>query len=112
RPSGGCSPATGARSSPTRFRACRPVPPSSATPRRPGRPACWTPCARTCPRSTTGRGSAGGRSGLAPLLGSLAVLAAASLLSFVVVRAAETLHASDEYVGLLLAGAAWPARGA
>jgi hypothetical protein len=46
---------------------------------------------------------------LAPLLGSLAVLAAASLLSFVVVRAAETLHASDEYVGLLLAGSTWPA---
>jgi hypothetical protein len=46
---------------------------------------------------------------LAPLLGSVAVLAAASLLSFVVVRAAETLHASDEYVGLLLAGSTWPA---
>jgi hypothetical protein len=46
---------------------------------------------------------------LAPLLGSGAVLAAASLLSFVVVRAAETLHASDEYVGLLLAGSTWPA---
>jgi glutamate/tyrosine decarboxylase-like PLP-dependent enzyme len=27
----------------------------------------------------------------------------------VVVRAAETLHASDEYVGLLLAGSTWPA---
>jgi hypothetical protein len=46
---------------------------------------------------------------LAPLLGSVAVLAAASLLSFVVVRGAETLHASDEYVGLLLAGSTWPA---
>jgi hypothetical protein len=46
---------------------------------------------------------------LAPLLGSLALLAAASLLSFMVVRAAETLHASDEYVGLLLAGSTWPA---
>ncbi|HET6812634.1 MAG TPA: hypothetical protein VFJ69_01285 [Actinomycetota bacterium] len=46
---------------------------------------------------------------LAPLLGSVAVLAAASLLSFVVVRAAETLHASDEYVGLLQAGSTWPA---
>jgi hypothetical protein len=44
-----------------------------------------------------------------PLLGSVAVLAGASLLSFVVVRAAETLHASDEYVGLLLAGSTWPA---
>jgi hypothetical protein len=46
---------------------------------------------------------------LAPLLGTIAVLAAASLLSFIVVRAAETLHASDEYVGLLLAGSTWPA---
>jgi len=46
---------------------------------------------------------------LAPLLGSVAVLAGASLTSFVVVRAAETLHASDEYVGLLLAGSTWPA---
>jgi hypothetical protein len=46
---------------------------------------------------------------LAPLLGSVAVLAGASLASFVVVRAAETLHASDEYVGLLLAGSTWPA---
>jgi hypothetical protein len=46
---------------------------------------------------------------VAPLLGSVAVLAGASLLSFVVVRAAETLHASDEYVGLLLAGSTWPA---
>ncbi|MGH3099837.1 MAG: hypothetical protein ACRDPU_02520, partial [Thermoleophilia bacterium] len=46
---------------------------------------------------------------LAPLVGSAAVLAAASLLSFVLVRAAETLHASDEYVGLLLAGSTWPA---
>jgi hypothetical protein len=46
---------------------------------------------------------------VAPLLGSAAVLAGASLLSFVVVRTAETLHASDEYVGLLLAGSTWPA---
>jgi hypothetical protein len=46
---------------------------------------------------------------LAPLLGTVAVLAAASLLSFIVVRAAEALHASDEYVGLLLAGSTWPA---
>jgi hypothetical protein len=46
---------------------------------------------------------------VAPLVGSIAVLAVASLLSFVVVRAAETLHASDEYVGLLLAGSTWPA---
>jgi hypothetical protein len=43
-----------------------------------------------------------------PLLGTIAVLAGASLLSFIVVRAAETLHASDEYVGLLLAGSTWP----
>ena len=46
---------------------------------------------------------------LAPLLGTIAVLAGASLLSFMVVQAAETLHASDEYVGLLLAGSTWPA---
>jgi hypothetical protein len=46
---------------------------------------------------------------LAPLVGSVAVLAGASLLSFVVVRAADALHASDEYVGLLLAGSTWPA---
>jgi hypothetical protein len=46
---------------------------------------------------------------LLPLLGSAAVLAGASLASFAVVRAAETLHASDEYVGLLLAGSTWPA---
>jgi hypothetical protein len=46
---------------------------------------------------------------LAPLLGAVAVLAAASLLSFVVVRAADALHASDEYVGVLLAGSTWPA---
>jgi hypothetical protein len=46
---------------------------------------------------------------LAPLAGSAAVLAGASLLSFAVVRAAEALHASDEYVGLLLAGSTWPA---
>ena len=46
---------------------------------------------------------------LAPLLGTIAVLAGVSLLSFMVVRAAETLHASDEYVGLLLAGSTWPA---
>jgi hypothetical protein len=46
---------------------------------------------------------------VAPLVGSVVVLAAASLLSFVVIRAAETLHASDEYVGLLLAGSTWPA---
>jgi hypothetical protein len=46
---------------------------------------------------------------LAPLLGTIAVLAGTSLLSFMVVRAAETLHASDEYVGLLLAGSTWPA---
>jgi hypothetical protein len=46
---------------------------------------------------------------LAPLLGSVALLAGASMLSFAVVRAAEALHASDEYVGLLLAGSTWPA---
>jgi hypothetical protein len=45
---------------------------------------------------------------LAPLLGCVAVLAAASLVSFALMRAAEALHASDEYVGVLLAGSTWP----
>jgi glutamate/tyrosine decarboxylase-like PLP-dependent enzyme len=36
------------------------------------------------------------------------VLALASLGSFAVIRAANALHASDEYVGVLLAGSTWP----
>jgi hypothetical protein len=43
-----------------------------------------------------------------PLVGAAAVLALASLGSFAVVRAANALHASDEYVGVLLAGSTWP----
>ncbi len=46
---------------------------------------------------------------LAPLLGSVAVLAARVAVVVRGRRAAETLHASDEYVGLLLAGSTWPA---
>jgi hypothetical protein len=43
-----------------------------------------------------------------PLVGAAVVLALASLGSFAVVRAANALHASDEYVGVLLAGSTWP----
>jgi len=46
---------------------------------------------------------------LAPLAAAVGLLAAAALASFLVVRLAELLHASDEYAGLLLAGSAWPA---
>jgi hypothetical protein len=65
----------------------------------------------TLPLAVAGRRHRGAiiRYWLLPLLGAVAVLAAASLASFAVVRAAETLHASDEYVGLLLAGSTWPA---
>ncbi len=45
---------------------------------------------------------------LAPLAAAVGLLSAAALASFVVVRAAELLHGSDEYLGLLLAGSAWP----
>jgi hypothetical protein len=45
---------------------------------------------------------------LAPLAATVGLLAAAALASFLVVRVAELLHASDEYAGLLLAGSAWP----
>jgi glutamate/tyrosine decarboxylase-like PLP-dependent enzyme len=45
---------------------------------------------------------------LAPLAASVGLLSAAALASFLVVRVAELLHASDEYAGLLLAGSAWP----
>jgi hypothetical protein len=46
---------------------------------------------------------------LAPLGVAVALLAGAALVSFLVVRAAELLHASDDYLGVLLAGSAWPA---
>jgi hypothetical protein len=45
---------------------------------------------------------------LAPLAATVGLLAATALASFLVVRVAELLHASDEYAGLLLAGSAWP----
>lgn len=45
---------------------------------------------------------------LAPLAVAAGLLAAAVLASFLVVRVAELLHASDDYAGLLLAGSAWP----
>jgi hypothetical protein len=48
---------------------------------------------------------------LAPLGGALLVLSVAALASFMVVRGAELLHASDDYAGLLLAGSAWPLLG-
>jgi hypothetical protein len=48
---------------------------------------------------------------LAPLGGALLLLSVAALTSFMVVRGAELLHASDDYAGLLLAGSAWPLLG-
>ena len=48
---------------------------------------------------------------LFPVAGCVAVLAAASLASFVVMRTADALHATDEYVGVLLAGSVWPVVG-
>ncbi len=46
---------------------------------------------------------------LQPLLAALGLLAAAALVSFLVVRVAELLHGADDELGLLLAGSAWPA---
>lgn len=45
---------------------------------------------------------------LLPVLACVVVLALTSLGSFAVMRLAEALHRSDEYVGLLLAGSTWP----
>ncbi len=45
---------------------------------------------------------------LGPLAAAVGLLSVAVLASFLVVRAAELLHASDDYLGLLLAGSAWP----
>jgi hypothetical protein len=45
---------------------------------------------------------------LVPLAAAVGLLSAAALVSFLVVRVAELLHASDDYAGLLLAGSAWP----
>jgi len=46
---------------------------------------------------------------LQPLLAAAALLAAVALVSFLVVRVAELVHGADDELGLLLAGAAWPA---
>jgi hypothetical protein len=45
---------------------------------------------------------------LLPLGAAVALLSGAALASFLVVRVAELLHGSDDYLGLLLAGSAWP----
>jgi hypothetical protein len=45
---------------------------------------------------------------LLPLLATVALLAFTSLLSLTVMRVANALHSSDEYVGVLLAGSTWP----
>jgi hypothetical protein len=45
---------------------------------------------------------------LLPLVACALLLAAASFASFLVMRVAEALHASDEYIGMLLAGSSWP----
>jgi len=45
---------------------------------------------------------------LLPLLACVLLLTVASLASFAVMRIAEAIHASDEYVGVLLAGSTWP----
>lgn len=63
------------------------VPLSLDSPRRRGLVICWW---------------------LLPLLACALLLTAASFASFVVMRVAEAIHASDEYVGVLLAGSTWP----
>jgi hypothetical protein len=45
---------------------------------------------------------------LLPVMACVVVLALTSLGSFAVMRVAEALHRSDEYLGLLLAGSTWP----
>ncbi len=45
---------------------------------------------------------------LLPVVACVVLLAVTSLGSFAVMRLAEALHRSDEYVGLLLAGSTWP----
>jgi hypothetical protein len=45
---------------------------------------------------------------LLPVLACVVVLGLTSLGSFAVMRLAEALHRSDEYIGLLLAGSTWP----
>jgi hypothetical protein len=45
---------------------------------------------------------------LLPVLACGVLLGLTSLTSFAVLRMAEALHKSDEYIGLLLAGSTWP----
>jgi hypothetical protein len=45
---------------------------------------------------------------LLPLLMTVGVLAASSLLSLALLRAGQALHRADEYAGVLLAGSTWP----
>ncbi len=45
---------------------------------------------------------------LLPVLACAALLGLTSLGSFAVMRLAEAMHKSDEYIGLLLAGSTWP----
>ena len=45
---------------------------------------------------------------LLPLIACVALLGLTSLGSFAVMRLAEALHRSDQYIGLLLAGSIWP----
>jgi hypothetical protein len=45
---------------------------------------------------------------LLPLLATVVLLAFTSLLSLTVMRVANALHSSDEYIGVLLAGSTWP----
>jgi hypothetical protein len=43
-----------------------------------------------------------------PLLGSIAVLFVTTFAALVVMRAGAAVHATDEYIGVLLAGSLWP----
>jgi hypothetical protein len=43
-----------------------------------------------------------------PLLGSVVVLAVATLAALIVMRLGAAVHATDEYLGVLLAGSLWP----
>jgi hypothetical protein len=45
---------------------------------------------------------------LLPLLGTVAVLAVSSFAALLAMRLGQAVHATDEYVGLLLAGSIWP----
>jgi hypothetical protein len=43
-----------------------------------------------------------------PLLGSIVVLAVSTLAALIVIRVGAAVHATDEYIGVLLAGSLWP----